>query len=334
MKELIAKASSDWHLHYWEQYNKSGDRVKATIDAIESLFKEARAAAVPILFGGDLFHTPEGLKSPTINAVYPELVRIFHQYNDVTFYAISGNHDQYTKNFLHAPSVSYVAGLANTLQNFVSIDNEGFEINHKLGIYVYGIPYLYLNKDMGEAIERAQLYFKKVQAKKSILIIHTTLNGSVDTNGYQLTESSVLKEELENRFDLVLSGHIHKHQKMGKGLYHIGSATHVKTSDAGYVPVFLNISTKGKGFIIRPKAFEGVKVFKYYRDEHSEEPDTMWVKEPSVSDTSEVNSEYKEHMDYKTMMLSYLQSLNVKSPRRRNLSLKILKEITDVDSTR
>jgi len=331
-----AIAISDLHLHYWEHYNDQGARTKNAIEFLEKVFLEAQTGNIPILFGGDLFHTPEGLKSPTINTVYPELTRLFYTYPDVQFYAISGNHDQYTRNYLHKPSISYTAGLANTFKNFHLIDMAGVVLDHNVG--VYGIPYLYLNQNFAEAIDRAKLWFKSAGVSKSILIIHTTLEGSIDTNGYKLSESSVLVEILEKHFTLVLSGHIHRHQKIAKGIYHIGSPTHVKASDAGYKPVYLKISNKlvRPGLTVKVTDVPKPMVFKYYSEptERDNNPLHMWVYKSDKAATGETPELLSNDLsDFPQLLRTYLDLLEVKSPLRRHLAINTLNQVLDNDKT-
>jgi DNA repair exonuclease SbcCD nuclease subunit len=247
------------------------------------------------------------------------------------FYAISGNHDQYTKNYIHKPSISYAAGLANTLENFILLDLAGAVLDNNVGIY--GIPYLYLNQNFEEAIIRATNFFKKHKVDKSILLIHTTIEGSVDTNGYKVTESSILLEMLEERFTLVLAGHIHKHQKMGKGVYHVGAGVHVKASDAGYEPVYVKILNplNTRNLRVRTVPIEDVKIFKYYNipDEKVDEPNTMWVFKAPEQDEAEVTRQTVDLTDFPKLMKGYLKALKVKSPLRKNIAMNILKEVMD-----
>lgn len=332
--ELIAKALSDPHLHFWEHHNADGVRTKNSIEVLESILREASIAKVPVLFGGDLFHTPEGLKSPTINSVYPELIRLFNTYKDVDFYAISGNHDQYTHNYIHSPSISYTAGLANTIKNFHLLDFQGVVLPS--GVGVYGIPFLYLNNNYSEAIQRAMNFFEEKKVNKTILLIHTTMEGSIDTNGYKLTESSVLLKTLSNKFTLVLSGHIHKHQKLAKGVYHIGSTSHVKASDAGYQPVYLDIRNPSgtKSLRVKPIEISKAFTFKYYTDiDDIDRSDNtiMWVRDTSktAKDRENTLGDSTDITDLVKLMKGYLDSLGVKSPMRRKRAIQILKQVTD-----
>lgn len=330
-KSLVGYATSDWHLHYWEHHNADGIRVKASLEFIENLFKRAQISKKPIFFGGDLFHTPEGLKSPTINFVYPELIRIFNTYPDVDVYAISGNHDQYTKNYIHKPSISYTGGLASSIKNFHLLDFTGKVLEDGVGIY--GIPYLYLNSNFDKALDMAETFFRDNAVTKSILLIHTTIEGSIDTNGYQLAESSVLVEELSQRFTLVLSGHIHRHQKMAKGVYHIGTSSHVKVSDEGYTPVYLEIiNTKHTANLrVLTAPVEPVMMFKTYSnpDQKFDEDNIIWVFQPDKSEQEERANNTVDISDYNTLMKGYLKELGVKSPMRKNITMKILKQVQD-----
>jgi len=330
-KELVAYGTSDWHLHYWEHYNKDGERTKASLEVVRNMFKRASHGNTPILFFGDLFHTPEGLKSPTINAVYPELISIFNAYPNVQFYAISGNHDQYTKNYIHSRSISYTAGLANTIKNFHLMDFQGTMLTDDVAIY--GIPYLYLNTNYTQALAMATEYFNKVKAKKTILMIHTTIEGSVDTNGYSVTETALLMRELKERFTLVLSGHIHKHQRMAKGVYHVGSAVHVKVSDEGYEPVIIKIldPRHKKTLHVSTKKIEGAKVFKTFTSEEGKDndPNIMWVYKSDKEEQVEKANKGVDISDYEGLMKKFLKSLGVKSPKRINKAMIILKEVND-----
>ncbi|RLF08350.1 MAG: hypothetical protein DRJ64_01195 [Thermoprotei archaeon] len=329
----VAIVISDMHLHFWEHYNQDGDRISTTLEFLEGIFKKAERSDVPILFAGDLFHTPEGLKSPTINAVYPELIKLFYRYPSVHFYAISGNHDQYTKNYLNKPSISYVGGLANSIKNFHLLDMSGYTF--KNGLSIYGIPYLYLNTDIDLALMEATNFFVK-QPSLNILLMHTTITGSTDTNGYEVREASISKTALEGIADLTLVGHIHKHQKMAKGVYHIGSSVHVKVSDEGYTPVYLDIYMTGSSLKVVTKEVTPVKIFKTYTDvkEKDDSPNTMWVHKIAKDDTSQrVDDEPTDIQDLEALMKSYLKTLEVKDKKIKAAAYDILEKTTQHDTS-
>jgi exonuclease SbcD len=325
---LVGYLTADWHLHFWEKYNPDGRRLKTQLEFIRNLFKRAQASKAPIIFGGDLFHTPEGLKSPTVNLVYPYLISLFLEFPDVQFYAVSGNHDQYTRNYLHNPSVSYIGGLANAIKNFHTIDMMGVDLGNGVGLY--GIPYLYLDTGIALAIAEARKWFKDNKIKKSILLLHTTFAGAEDTNGYSDSGSELGYKYFNEAFDLVISGHIHKFQKTSKGMFHIGSPFHTRVSDMGYDPVFETLTYKHGKFHLHPKDVVPVMKFRQYQDisEKDKDPLTMWAPATVASRDSENRHKTEADIsDLQGLLKAYLTSIGVKSPRRFNYAKDILKEV-------
>ena len=63
----IALSSSDWHLHDWKQHNEQWERIFVSDQFLLELIQRSDEEGIPILFSGDMFHTPQGLSNSLLN---------------------------------------------------------------------------------------------------------------------------------------------------------------------------------------------------------------------------------------------------------------------------
>lgn len=229
-KKIIAIAFSDLHLHKFKAFDHNGSRLSWSLQALLTIIKIAEGNRVPVLFAGDLFHNPKELG----NQVLEDTITMWKGLGSKqpTFFAISGNHDMSERNSLTNKSPSYIPSIAKAIDSVFCIDNEYREI--KSGLIVAGVPYMNSGKEWKQRIEETTHNLKDFEGNK-ILMLHGDMPGAKNPSGYEVGESG-LPSKLDKFFkdwDLVLCGHIHRPQKLGKNCYMLGSPIHQDQGDIG-----------------------------------------------------------------------------------------------------
>jgi len=311
---------SDIHLYYWTKYNSDGRRLQGQLDVLEFLFKQAYTYKVPLFFGGDLFHSPVGVSNTLLSAVLPRLLELFNIY-PINLYAISGNHDLEGINTLKHRSPSYVNTLANSIENFHNLDFTSFEAED---FVVHGIPYLTNNEGFGEAVNKIAI----IDGKFNILMNHGDYYGQKDTNGIIIGKGENVNEKALEKFDLVLSGHVHKAEHLRKNIYSIGSPMQHRLSDLGGA---FGYWTLKKRFKLAFKEITTTPKYKMYSSESEKDNDTdFWVKEPKAD--IEINSMLEDEVDFQDHLdigKQYLKAMSVKSRAKKRLLMEILNQVEE-----
>lgn len=218
---------------------------------------------VRILFSGDLMENP--------NHIDPfELFNIKNTFNqlEASWVGISGNHDMTER---------YKEGLPTWVncfpEVFKCIDLKSTYLDLK--IKVHGIPFLRNNIGFEDEVKKIKI--KK--GEKNILLIHTEIPGAVDNNGFKADEVDNIPKmysKLFKKFDLVIAGHIHKKQLIGKKILVPGAPTPQKSSDSegefGYWELYDDLSLK----FIKIKGPQ----FKFYEEGDEIDDYNYWVKIP------------------------------------------------------
>lgn len=217
MSKVIAIATADWHLHKFQNFDKDGSRLNWALKAARHIMKQAQKLNVPILFAGDLIHTPKSIETET-NALIQEL---FHK-NPTWFVSISGNHDMSERNGNKVRSPSHLNSLQHH-NNFMLLDKENkpWRIG---GALVWGIPYMNSETDLRERIDDLKRIVKNYKGIK-ILMLHSDMPGAKTPEGFTLGEVESIPKNLDEFFkgwDLVICGHIHRRQRLSKKVVMLG----------------------------------------------------------------------------------------------------------------
>ncbi len=209
---------TDLHIHNYQKFSNNSSRLNNCLDVLSEMFKIANKNNLPILFVGDLFDKQVLLPVEVINKTIEHFADLFDKFPNTKFYAISGNHDQASKNTIAKPAITALSSLDRVFENFILIDNETVKINNYV---VHGIPYY-------EYIE--DFYEKLSNVKADILLIHQAPNGISDKYIHTNMDISFAKN-----FKLVLCGHIHKAEKLKDNFIVLGSPLHKDLSDEGQI---------------------------------------------------------------------------------------------------
>jgi hypothetical protein len=225
---------SDIHLHDWKTYNPNGERANWGIKAMLEIGKTARIFGVPILFAGDMGHA-FGKVSLNLWYQFAHMTNLWIDNGYPPITGISGNHDQEGATYSEESSSKSFWELISIIwpRVYRSVDFTSWLASPQLK--VWGIPYLTYNKTLANYVW--QMGAESTQSGVfRILLIHTDLHGAVEATGREVGTVEEIPEDMDDffgRFDLVVSGHIHKRQRLGKKVLIPGSPFQQKKSDMG-----------------------------------------------------------------------------------------------------
>jgi len=230
----IAVVTGDWHLHKFKNFNANDQRLLMPLECVKRIDRDAQRLGVPILFLGDLLHTPESVETETniwVRAVMESM-------ESQVFY-ISGNHDQSRENTFLKPSPSHCYAFFWN-DNFKSTEYQAANIkvkNLNLNLQLCGIPYSKRNSELEPWIK--EFSRPKDDDLIRIVMIHADIPQAEHENGYMVEEvdnvhSNFLSRILKNdKIDLVVGGHIHKPQLLNRKVLLAGAPYQQRTSDMG-----------------------------------------------------------------------------------------------------
>jgi DNA repair exonuclease SbcCD nuclease subunit len=266
--KVIGIGFSDLHYAKWAQYNENNERLQTTLDITRKIIGAAIKHRCPILFPGDFIDHPKYLDNEVMEYVSKTCVELM--VTDKRIISINGNHDFPKINSFKNPQPGYLTHLSRMNNNFVCVDFDHFDTPY---YRVHGIPYINGNVDFNEAIE-ARI---KDRSKNlpNILMIHRDLAGAEEPDGRIIDkdeEKDLTLKKYFKKFDLVISGHIHKPQKikkLGRNVYMLGSTNQQRRTDAnckmGYWRIMEDFSME----------FTDLKAPEFKYIEHDEEPENQ-----------------------------------------------------------
>lgn len=222
---------SDLHCNKYNQFSEHHDRLADCLKVVADVFKyAAHYDCDTILFSGDLIDNPRQIFIPVITKLLTTFSKWFAKCPNITLYAISGNHDQSSKNYWETPAQTALTAFATAFPGrFILIDNSGAQIGDT-DCYVAGIPY-YENKTCFDEALNAQV--ERLQDKNDgsaivTLMIHQTPEGIY--NPHIKAETSPADSRYAG-FDMVLDGHIHQPQKLNSKFLVSGNPLHRDLGD-------------------------------------------------------------------------------------------------------
>lgn len=233
---------TDIQIHTYQRHDIDSSRLSFCLDCLnEIIIKAAKADQRFLLFAGDWFDKPGYIPTEVINRMLEMLKETFKKYPKILVLAISGNHDQATKNSWTKPSISALAFLQTMFpKNFKIIDNQEFEIgaeNQPIG--VHGIPYYAYAEHFMKALKaRAKAAYPDYY---NILMIHQTPRGIMDLH---IPTDVDPNHKLFKAFDFIICGHIHWRQLIRPGFLIAGTPMHRDLADAGQKKGFIILDTE------------------------------------------------------------------------------------------
>lgn len=316
MKDVIAVAFSDLHINLWAKFNDNNHRTLNSFRVLSIIQKVCKEYNCPALFCGDLFHKAETMDQDLSEIVYNELNKL----GGLWIYAISGNHDIKKVSRVGNPPYSWLYIVERYGIEIIDYTTRILSGYHK-EIEVHGVPYI----DNNIGISKYLSELKLDKSKKHILLLHTDYPGAKDTDGREIDSVENLNLNTLNRFDLVLCGHIHKPQRLGKKVYMIGAPNQQRRTDKncklGYWKIYEDLSME----------FVPLKGFPKFKDVESEEDikddGNYYTIIPQKASTP-VNNKHKitKQLSKKTLAKRYLKEKGIKDEVKTNLLIETLKK--------
>lgn len=181
---------------------------------------------------GDLLHFRYKVDARIQNAVADELKRWVMA--GIRVRILPGNHDQYE------------VGGRNALELFAEIQ----------GVSVYSVPtwdaeglWIPYRKDPAAIV--AALATPGHESPVAKLFLHHGIKGSWMNDNMQDSEGLELSELQPQRWQVILCGHYHKHQKVGGNLWYIGSPWQTGPNEAGQEKGLVQLSGQALAFMPR-----------------------------------------------------------------------------------
>ena len=320
-KELLALVFSDLHLNLWAKFNEGNTRTKNGFDVIETLCKESeKHKDIPILFCGDMFHKPENIDQELALMAKSFFDGLVDKYPRQRIYCIEGNHDLKKVNTIGSINQGWISLFQNHVINVIG-PNVRLNIGPFCDFEVHGVPYLDHNVGLSEYLKNMRLD----KDFKHILLLHTDYPGAKDTDDRRIDSVENLNLNTLSRFDLVLCGHIHKPQKLGKKVYMVGAPMHQRRTDRncdmGYWKIYTDLSMK----------FVHLSKYPRFIDVESEEDikddGNYYTVLPSKLNLPEVVShKITKQLSKKKLAHRYMKQQGIKDKVKEELLVKILKE--------
>jgi len=328
MKYPIAVAFSDIHIHIWRQYNTDKRRTKDHLEVLRIVDKKAHELGVPVLFGGDWFHSPDNVKNKLLSMLSGFIMKhgIFQW---ASWWGITGNHDVPEDTSVTKDFSSYVAYMGSIYKNFNCIDHKSAEVIDPHGKMwaIHGVPYILGNAGFKGAVKN----LKKKVGIPNILLIHSDFPGSTDPSGFELKEQNVITEKnlksVFQGFDLVLVGHVHKPGYLYKSdklkIISIGAPLQQRTSDSG--------TDMGYWVIYSDLTLTFIKLklpqFKYY--DNGEEPGNdkdIWIEIPKQTSYESSSKVYTKGLSMGKLVDNYFIATKTHSKKKKAYLTKLLEE--------
>lgn len=310
-KEIIAIAFSDLHLNIWSKFNQDNHR---TLNGFDVLFRIANIChhnRCPALFCGDLFHKPENISQDLLDLVLNEFHKLETDYPKFRCYAINGNHDLSVINHIDKPSSGWVTKFSRIFNWLVKVDCMEFQLDK---FRVLGIPYIDHNQGLNEFIKKR---------KADILLLHTDYPGAKDTDDRPVDSVENLNINLLKPFKLVLCGHIHKPQRLGKKVYMVGASQQQRRTDRnckmGYIEIYKDLSVKFRYWDDYPKFIDV-----YDESEIKEDGNYYTVIPKPTSKVIESEHKITKQLTKKQLARRYMKQRGDKNKTRLKLLTKVL----------
>jgi len=310
MKKVIAIAFSDLHLNDWSKFNTENSRTLNGFSVLHRIAKVCDRYKCPALFCGDLFHKPELMTQELRNITDRELSKLPSTFR---CYAINGNHDLYQVNSPTNRKDGWVHILSRQFPWLTVVDFRTVEFP-KLGFKIHGVPYIDHNQGLGE-------YLKNV--KTDILLLHTDYPGATDTDGRIVDSAENLNINMFKPYKLVLIGHIHKHQRLGKKIYMVGAPQQQRRTDRncdmGYMKIYDDFTCSFVPFHNYPK-FIDVESQEDIKDDGN-----YYTVVPKTSrEVKQTEHKITKQLSKKKLARLYMKQKGDQNKSRRKLLTKIL----------
>lgn len=314
MKQVIAIAFSDLHINNWSRFNANGERTQDSFRVLSLIKEQCIKHKCPALFCGDLFHKPESIDIPLLSQVQKNFDKLDGKWK---MYSISGNHDMINTNSFDHPQESWMSILSGWYRFLQNIDFHNRVLDNN--ICVWGIPYIDHNLGINEWLKRVKLE----NGMKNILLLHSDYPGAKNADGEEIGSVENLNLNLLQKFDLVIMGHIHLPQRLGKKVIMIGAPYQQSRSDKegkfGYWEIYKDL--KAKFIELDFPKFIDVESEDQIKDDGNYY--TVIAKQEMKLEEQPVIT---RDLSKRNLVKSYLSAKGITDPEKKKVLTKLIKE--------
>lgn len=262
---------------------------------------------------GDFWHVRYRVPVALQNQVHRWLMLL--RQAGVTLRLLPGNHDQINE------------GGENALEVFTGLSNVHVYTEPTLDAYGYWVPYRKLATDIEAALNVVQSNGKSVRG--GTLFMHHGIQGAkmndakVDTEGLPIT--------MFHGYTMVLCGHYHKQQNVGRTLFYVGSPYQVKADESGQPKGYVKWDGRKVQYV---QTQWGKRYFNLVMESPAQQLDLSMIKpgdEVRVTTKAGVNPELVGRMLQNSGITNHVVMPEVEAPQSR---LKVGANATLIDYAR
>lgn len=209
----------------------TNSRLLESVGVLDQMHRYASAKGIKtVVFGGDLFHTREGVSTDAYNLTMEAMSQLLRGRNS---FLLTGNHDYHDR-----------AGLVHSLEGFKHWPKEHTEYNLRVadwrtkGLFYnfgprgdrYNLCFVPYTENHDEAAKAVEDLAEMEEDGPKLLFAHLGMQGATVGSDYVLiNDSDLAVDEVPfEKFTGCLFGHYHQHQKLFKNGWYIG-ASHAHT---------------------------------------------------------------------------------------------------------
>lgn len=315
----IAIAFSDLHINDWAKFNANGERTLNHFKVLHLIKELCSKYGCPAISCGDLFHKPENISNSMFALTLNQCSLLFDD-RDFQMIAISGNHDFAEVSTPEKYPDSWVRTLGRNFSSFYCIDWDCITVGK---VKFWGVPYVDHNIGVDKYLHKIINSF--VGDYKNILLLHSDYPGAKDTDGTEIGSCENLNTNLLQKFNLVLMGHIHKPQRLGKKIIMVGAPLQQRRSDKdcdfGYWKIYPDCTAKFIELDIFPK-FIDVDSEDKIRDDGNYYTVVTKPQETKLEDLPTISRDLSK----RKIVRSYLKARGIEDPQKKKLLTKLIKE--------
>lgn len=237
---------SDTHFSNRKQFGKSltnavwkgcNSRFHEIAYAVQRAFQYAlKNDCEAIVLPGDIFHERGFIQVPVYNAVYEIFDQIANQ-SKIKLILMPGNHDM-----VDVKALGGSEGLHSLFaMNNMTIVAETIAIVPLDSFNAYMVPF---DSATDKILARCKQTLHD-KSKANILFLHQSIEGAESGPTNWKMPHELKPSDLDLGYDLVISGHYHKHQKLGKNIIYVGSLLQHDFGERDYTPGFMHVLPDG-----------------------------------------------------------------------------------------
>lgn len=329
---MLVSIFSDLHIHNYRKFDVDNSRLRNCLSVLDDIFKfNDKNGIKNTLFVGDLYDNQKMLPSIVVNETVAKLKELFETYPNQRIVAITGNHDQATKNLIDDEAVSALEHLATVFERrFILIDNQSVKMGDCV---VTGIPYYEYPEHFKAKLSELSVVNEqfKEEGLNTLLLVHQTPTGLGNPN---IPVDTDVNDPLYDPFDFVLCGHIHERQHIIDKFLIVGSPLHRDLGDEGQDKGFIvmdldNLSEGFKFISLKGRYPEFVRVKVGIGEEPEPDdfnyvvPDIIVEELPNVDDVS--TEDFGSDLKAETLLKNYWEAVDGKNEKLLEVGLKLVK---------